>query len=117
MMNSIQDNLADKTEPVLAELNDCFKIVSATLVPSERGVYITDNKIQCRLQIESYFPKNVKCTKASICIEQCRDDKHDKRTPAKNYKTDLSNSVCTQASPKKAASCTSSDDTINLISR
>lgn len=116
-MNSIRDNLADKSEPVLAELNDCFKIVSATLVPSERGVYITDNKIQCRLQIESYFPKNVKCTKASICIEQCKDDKQDKKTSAKNYKTDLSNNVCMQTSPKKAANNTSADDTINLISR
>lgn len=117
MMNSIRDNLANKTEPVVAELNDCFKIVSATLVPSERGVYITDNKIQCRLQIESYFPKNVKCSKASICIEQCKDDKQDKKTSAKNYKTDLNNSVCTQTSPKKTVNCTSGDDTVNLISR
>lgn len=116
-MNSIRDNLEHRKEPVLAALNDCFKIVSATLVPSERGVYITDNKIQCRLQIESYFPKNVKCTKASICIEQCRDDKQDKKTPVKNYKTDLTNSMCTQTSSKKTVTCTSAEDTINLISR
>lgn len=112
-MNSIRQNLADKTEPVLAELNDCFKIVSATLVPSERGVYITDNKIQCRLVIESHFPKDVKCTKAAICIEQSKNDKQDKRTPVKNYKTDLSNNAWMTTPPKKS----DSDDTIHLISR
>ncbi|CAG4959637.1 unnamed protein product [Colias eurytheme] len=99
MMKSIKENLTEK-DSVQAELNDCFRIISATLLPSERGVYITDNKVQCRLVVVSFLPKDVVCTRSAICVDMC-EDKTDKQTPVKNYKTDLS-SVGTQASPKKS---------------
>ena len=89
-MKSIREELSKKTETVLTELNECFKVVSATLMPSERGVYITDNKVQCRMTVVSYLPKDVTCTRAAISIERCKDDKVEKRTPVKSYKTDLS---------------------------
>lgn len=121
MSKSIKENLSDKTEPVLAELNDCFKLVSATLVPSDRGVYITDNKVQCCLTIESLFPKDVTCNRAAISIEVCKDDKLEKKPSAKCNKTDLSvnSSVGTQTnSPRKAANDSSVEiDATNLISR
>lgn len=72
MMKSIKEHLSTKTETVLSELNECFKVVSASLVPSERGIYITDHKVQTRLVVESYFPKDVVCTKAAISIEYCK---------------------------------------------
>ncbi|KAL0868397.1 hypothetical protein ABMA27_007909 [Loxostege sticticalis] len=119
MMNSIRVDLKDKTESVLTELNDCFKIISATLVPSERGVYITDNKIQCCLLIESHFSKEVNCTRAAISIEPCKEEKQDKRTPVKSYKTDLNvnGSVSTQTNLQRKTSDVSTDsDVSNLIS-
>ncbi|KAI8437513.1 hypothetical protein MSG28_011825 [Choristoneura fumiferana] len=106
MMNSIRDNLSQKPEPVLTELNDCFKIVSATLLPSERGVYITDNKVQCCLVVESNMPRDITCTRAAISIEVFKIDKVEKRTPAKSYKTDISvnNNIGSQNnSPRKTA--------------
>ncbi|XP_068619603.1 trafficking protein particle complex subunit 10 [Battus philenor] len=121
MMKSIRENLSDRTDPVLTELNDCFKVVSATLLPSERGLYITDNKVQCCLVVESYLPKTVVCTRAAISTEICKEDKQtERRTPVKSYKTDLSvnGSVGTQInSPKKSPADNSSDDTSNLITR
>ncbi|XP_049885562.1 trafficking protein particle complex subunit 10 [Pectinophora gossypiella] len=116
MMKSIKDNLLDKSDTVLAELNDCFKIVSATLIPSERGVYITDSTVQCCLVVDSNFPKEVSCSRAAINIEKCKDAKQEKRTPMKSYKTDLSVSVGVQTgSPKKPTSY-SDCDSANLIS-
>ncbi|CAH0731793.1 unnamed protein product, partial [Brenthis ino] len=100
MLKSIRDNLADKQESVLTELNDCFKIISATLLPSERKSYITDDKVQCRLVIESYMPKDVICTKAAISVEIFQE-KTEKRTPVKSYKTDLI-SVSVGSSPKRS---------------
>ncbi|XP_053615450.1 trafficking protein particle complex subunit 10 isoform X2 [Plodia interpunctella] len=116
MMKSIKDNLSDKTETVLAELNDCFKVISANILPSERGIYITDNKVQCRLKIESFLPKEVVCTKAAISIEPCKEDKS-RKTPVKGYKTDLSvnGSVSAQNSPRKAL-LDVVDDLTNIIS-
>ncbi|XP_041982895.1 trafficking protein particle complex subunit 10 [Aricia agestis] len=105
MWKSMRENLAERQESVLTELNDCFKIVSATLVPSERGVYITDNKIQVRLVFDSNFPKDILCNRAAISIER-----YEKKTPAKNYKTDLSASVSV-ASPKKSKECTDDSET------
>lgn len=97
MLKSIRDNLASKQDSVLTELSDCFKIISATLLPSERDAYITDNKVQCRLLIESFLPKYAKCI-AAISVEIFQE-KIEKRTPVKNYKTDLSVSV--GSSPKR----------------
>ncbi|XP_023939099.2 trafficking protein particle complex subunit 10 [Bicyclus anynana] len=102
MLKTIRENLADKQESVLTELNDCFKLVSAELLPSERDVYITDNKVQCRLVIESDMPKDVLCTRAAIGTEAHQDKPTEKRTPVKNYKTDLTVSTASQAnSPRK----------------
>lgn len=118
MMNSIRDNLSQKPEPVLTELNECFKIVSATLLPSERGVYITDNKVQCCLVVESNMPKDITCTRAAISIEVFKIDKVEKRTAAKSYKTDLSvnNNIGSQNnSPRKSAP--DDNELPNLISR
>lgn len=121
MTKAIRENLSEKRDPVLTELNDCFKVVSATLLPSERGVYITDNKVQCRLVVGSYLPKPVKCTRAAISSEVYKDKTTEKRTPAKGYKTDLSvnGSVGTQASSPKKATGDQLDesDTSNLITR
>ncbi|XP_047986629.1 trafficking protein particle complex subunit 10 [Leguminivora glycinivorella] len=105
MMKSIK-SLSQKPEPVLTELNECFKIVSVALLPSDRGIYITDNKVQCRLVVESNMPKDITCTRAAISIERYKVDKQEKRTPAKSYKTDLSvnNNVGSQnSSPRKGA--------------
>ncbi|CAK1594006.1 unnamed protein product [Parnassius mnemosyne] len=120
MMKSIRENLSDRRDPVLTELNDCFKVVSATLLPSERGVYITDNKVQCRLVIESNLPKIVVCTQASISTHICKEEKQtERRTPVKSYKTDLSvnSSVGMQNnSPKKSTGeATVENDTSDLI--
>lgn len=121
MMKSFRENLSHKTESILTDLNECFKIVSATLVPSERGVYITDNKVECRLVVESYFPKDVKSTRAAISIETCSSDKINEKRTAKGYKTDLSvnSNVGTQTnSPRKAVSDVPVDsDQTQLISR
>lgn len=106
MIKSIRNDLANETETVLAELNDCFKIISVSLVPSKRGVYITDNKVECCLQLESYLPKEVMCTKAAISIESYKRSS-DRRTPVKGgHKTDLTvnSNVGNQCnSPKKLA--------------
>lgn len=110
MMKSLKD-ISSKPDSVLCELNDCFKIVSATLLPSERGVYITDNKVECCLTIESYFPREVNCKKAAISIENREEKCTDKRTPVKN-KTDLSS--VSSNSPKKGASDVSNDESIVL---
>ncbi|XP_013166205.1 PREDICTED: trafficking protein particle complex subunit 10 [Papilio xuthus] len=114
MMKSIREGLSEKSEPVLTELNDCFKVVSATILPSERGVYITDNKVQCCLTIESYLPKTVVGTRAAISTEISKQDKQtERRTPVKNYKTDLSvnGSIGTQSySPKKSVGDASVDN-------
>ncbi|CAG5014524.1 unnamed protein product [Parnassius apollo] len=120
MMKSIRENLSDKRDPVLTELNDCFKVVSATLLPSERGVYITDNKIQCCLVVESNLPKIVVCTQAAISTQICKEEKQtERRTPVKSYKTDLSvnSSVGMQNnSPKKSTGeATVENDTSDLI--
>lgn len=104
MMKSIRKNLSDRTETILAELSDCFNVISATLIPSERGVYITDNKIQCCLKIESYLPQDVNCTKAAISIELFNNTEKvmEKKTQVKNvHKTDLTGSVAQSNSPKK----------------
>lgn len=69
MMMSIKKNLTDK-DPVQTDLHDCFRLISSTLLPSERG-YITDNKVQCKLVFESLLPKDVACTKATICVDPC----------------------------------------------
>ncbi|XP_063896992.1 trafficking protein particle complex subunit 10 [Helicoverpa armigera] len=116
MMKSIREELSKKPESVLTELNDCFKVVSASLVPSERGVYITDNKVQCRMTVVSYLPKDVACTRAAISIERCKDDKAEKRTPVKSYKTDLSVSgnVSQNNSPRRGTVEPDNDST-NLI--
>ncbi|XP_063537577.1 trafficking protein particle complex subunit 10 isoform X2 [Cydia strobilella] len=106
MMKSIRD-LSQKPEPVLSELNECFKIVSVTLLPSDRGIYITDNKVQCGLVVESNMPKDIICTRAAISIEKFKVDKQtEKRTPAKSYKTEINvnNNVGSQNnSPRKIA--------------
>ncbi|XP_046971820.1 trafficking protein particle complex subunit 10 [Vanessa cardui] len=117
MMKSLRENLADKQETVLTELNDCFQIVSATLIPSERGVYITDNKIQCRFVVESHMPKDVNCTRAAISVEAYQDKQAEKRTPVKNNKTDLSVSVGSQAnSPRRSTpDDTTESESNNLI--
>jgi hypothetical protein len=120
MMKSIKVDLKDKTESVLSELNECFKIVSATLVPSDRGVYITDNKVQCCLTIESFFPKEIICNRAAISIEPCTEDKQEKKTPVKGYKTDLNvnGSVSTQTNVQRKTSDVSADsDVTNYLSR
>ncbi|XP_013186203.2 trafficking protein particle complex subunit 10 isoform X2 [Amyelois transitella] len=116
MMKSIRDNLSDKTDTVLAELNDCFKVISAEILPSERGIYVTDNKVQCCLKIECLLPKDVVCTKAAISIETCKEDKG-RRTPVKGYKTDLSvnSNVSAPNSPRKAAA-DGDGDSSNIIS-
>ncbi|XP_072933288.1 trafficking protein particle complex subunit 10 isoform X2 [Epargyreus clarus] len=120
MMKSIKVGLADKQESVLTELNDCFKVVSVTLVPSERGIYITDNKVQCHLVVESYLPKEVMCTRAAISIELYKEEKQtEKRTPVKSYKTDLSvnSSVGTQTnSPKRLPADVAENESSNLVS-
>lgn len=101
MLKAIRDELSKKPDTVLSELNECFKIVSATILPSERGVYITENKVQCQLVLVSNFPESMNC-KASISVESCKDDKSQK-TPTKCHKTDLSvSSVSAQNSPRKA---------------
>lgn len=116
-MNTIRNNLHDKPDSVLSELNECFKIVSATLLPSERGVYITDNKVQCRLVVESNMPKEVNC-KASISVESCKDEKSEKRTPSKSHKTDLSvSSVSTQNSPRKQVVDNTECQEVSLVDR
>ncbi|CAH2054314.1 unnamed protein product, partial [Iphiclides podalirius] len=100
MRNSIRVQL-EKREPVAAELNDCFRVVSATLLPSERGIYVADNKVQCRLTVESHLPKLVRCSRAAISTELLKDPPVERRP--KSHKTDLSvNGSVTQAgSPKK----------------
>ncbi|XP_045517128.1 trafficking protein particle complex subunit 10 [Pieris brassicae] len=100
MMKSIKQNLTDK-DSVQADLSDCFRLISSTLLPSERG-YITENKVQCKLVFESVLPKDVVCTKATICIDPCEIEK----TPVKN-KTDLG----IQASPNKSSDDVSSFST------
>ncbi|OWR45095.1 Trafficking protein particle complex subunit 10 [Danaus plexippus plexippus] len=108
MMKSIKET--DKQESVLTELNDCFKIVSVNILPSERGVYITDNKVQCRLVIESLMPKDVLCNKAAICVDSVKQDK----TPVKTYKTDLT--VGKQSSsPRKSNIDNTDSDSNNLV--
>lgn len=109
-MKSIKET--DKQESVLTELNDCFKIVSVNILPSERGVYITDNKVQCRLVIESLMPKDVLCNKAAICVDSVKQDK----TPVKTYKTDLT--VGKQSSsPRKSNIDNTDSDSNNLVTR
>ncbi|XP_037301824.1 trafficking protein particle complex subunit 10 [Manduca sexta] len=113
MMKTIKDELSKKPDTVLSELNECFKIISVALLPSERGLYITDNIVQCRMVVESNLPKDVVCTRAAISIEVC--SKTEKRTPVK-HKTDLSvsGSVGTQTnSPKKGSE---EPDTASLVS-
>lgn len=114
MMKCIREELSKKTETVLTELNECFKIVSAKLVPSERGVYITDNKVHCRLTVVSYLPKDVLCSKAAISIECCKDDKEKK--PVKGHKTDLSSgSVSNQTNSPKRGPVETDNENINFI--
>ncbi|XP_075984527.1 SIDL trafficking protein particle complex subunit 10 [Anticarsia gemmatalis] len=113
MMKCIREELSKKAETVLTELNECFKIVSASLVPSERGVYITDNKVQCRLTVVSYLPKDVTCSKAAISIECCAEK--DKK-PVKGYKTDLaSGSVGSQNNSPRRGPVETDNETTNLI--
>ncbi|XP_050672196.1 trafficking protein particle complex subunit 10 [Leptidea sinapis] len=107
MMKSIKESLSDKQKAVQTELNDCFQLISVTLLPSERGIYITENKVQVRLVFESLLPKDVACTQAAICIDVYTERQTEKQTPVKTSKTDLS-SVGTQ-SPKK------SDDVSNNL--
>lgn len=114
-MKSIREELCKKSETVLTELNECFKVVSTSLVPSERGVYITDNKVQCRMTVVSYLPKDVTCTRAAISIERCTEDRTDRRTPVKSYKTDLSVSSSV-ASPRRGPA-EADNETTNLITR
>ncbi|XP_052753986.1 trafficking protein particle complex subunit 10 [Galleria mellonella] len=121
MLKCIKEKLSDKQDTVLAELNDCFKLVSATLIPSERGVYITDNKVQCRLLLECNLPKEVTCTRTAISIEPCKEDRNEsgKRTPVKCYKTDLTvnGSVSTQTnSPRKSTSDVVESELSNIVS-
>ncbi|RVE49327.1 hypothetical protein evm_006040 [Chilo suppressalis] len=119
MTKSINVDLRDKTDSVLAELNECFKIISATLVPSDRGLYITENKVQCCLLVESFFPKEVTCNRAAISIETCKEDRQEKKTPVKSYKTDLNvnGSVSTQTNLQRKTSDVSADSEVsNLIS-
>ncbi|CAK1545522.1 unnamed protein product [Leptosia nina] len=97
MIKSIKQNLTEK-ESVQTELNDCFHLIATSLLPSERG-YITDSKVQCRVVIESFLPRDVVCTRGSICLDS--ESQIDKKTPVKNNKTDVS--VGTQASPKKSS--------------
>ncbi|VVD05938.1 unnamed protein product [Leptidea sinapis] len=108
MMKSIKESLSDKQKAVQTELNDCFQLISVTLLPSERGIYITENKVQVRLVFESLLPKDVACTQAAICIDVYTERQTEKQTPVKTSKTDLS-SVGTQ-SPKK-----SDDVSYNLV--
>ncbi|XP_045454585.1 trafficking protein particle complex subunit 10 [Melitaea cinxia] len=116
MLKTIREKLADKEEPVLTELNDCFQIVSATLLPSERCVYITDNKIQCRFVVESHMPREVSCTRAAINVEVFEDKQTEKRTPVKNNKTDLSVSVSSQSnSPRKSTPDSTSENESNSL--
>lgn len=90
MMRTIREDLANKTDTVLAELNECFKVKSVSLLPPERGLYITENKVQCRVVIESFLPKDIKCTKAAISIDLFKDDKVAEKKPPVKHKTDLS---------------------------
>lgn len=120
MMKSIKENLSGKSETVLTELNDCFKVVLATLVPSHRGIYITDYKVQCCLQLDCLLPKEVTCTRMAISIEPCKEDKTEKKTPVKSYKTDLSvnGSVSSQTnSPRRSASDVGESEPSALVSR
>lgn len=117
MLNSIRDNLADKQESVLTELNDCFNIISATLLPSQRGFYITDNKVQCCMVVESFFPKDIVCNRAAISIEAYEPKQVEKRTPVKSYKTDLSVNVAQSNSPKKSIAETSDNESTILVNR
>ncbi|CAG9112783.1 unnamed protein product [Plutella xylostella] len=112
MMKSIQKNLRDQPESVLTELSDCFKLISVTLLPSERGAYITDNTIECRLVLESFLPKDVVCTKAAISVETCKEKSVEKKTPVKGAKTDLtvSSSVSQTSSPRKHVQETATDN-------
>lgn len=117
MLKSIKNDLSDQPDTVLTELNDCFKVVSASLQPSERGVYITDNKIECRLVVESFLPKEALCSKAAISIETC-GKVTERRTPVKGYKTDLGVNSSVSAlggSPKKGQDVV--DDTTEFLSR
>ncbi|CAH2095443.1 unnamed protein product [Euphydryas editha] len=116
MLKTIREKLADKQETVLTELNDCFQIVSATLLPSERGVYITDNKIQCRFVVESHMPKDVTCSRVAISVEVFEDKQREKRTPVKSNKTDLSVSVSSQSnSPRKLTPESTSENESNTL--
>lgn len=94
MMKSIRKNLKDKSSPVLCELGDCFRIVSASIVKPKRGIFITDNKIQCCLEMESLLPREVVCKKACVSIEQCKEHGDSKAVDQKgsfNSKTDVNN--------------------------
>ncbi|CAB3233344.1 unnamed protein product [Arctia plantaginis] len=114
MMKCIREELSKKTDTVLTELNECFKIVSASLVPSERGVYITDNTVQCRLTVISFLPREVRCSKAAISIEHCKDEKEKKLV--KGHKTDLaSGSVASQTNSPKRGLVGSDNEITNLI--
>lgn len=116
-MNTIKNELCKKPETVLTELNECFKIISVELLPSERGVYITDNKVQCRLVVECYLPKDILCTKAAISIETIKNEKTiESRTPVK-HKTDLSNVGTQTNSPRKAIAAVVESEAICLVSR
>ncbi|KAL4715985.1 hypothetical protein ACJJTC_013285 [Scirpophaga incertulas] len=119
MMKSIRMDFKGKNVTVLTELNECFKLVSATLVPSDRGIYITDHKVQCCLVVESLFPKDVRCNRAAISIEPCTEDRTDKKTPVKSYKTDLNvnGSVSTQTNLQRKTSDVSTESNVsNVIS-
>lgn len=115
-MKCIREELSKKTDTVLTELNECFKIVSASLMPSEREIYITDNKVQCRLTVISFLPKEVRCSKAAITIECCKDEKEKKLV--KGHKTDLgSGNVASQTNSPKRGVVGSDNDITNLITR
>lgn len=96
MLKSIKNNLQNTTQPIIAELNECFKIVEVEILPSERENYITDNPIKVCLCFESLFPRELVCQKAAINIEDFKEsinnEKPEKPSDKSNKTDNLNNS-------------------------
>lgn len=104
MQKSIKTRLKDTTEMILAELNDCFKVVAVEVLPSERENHIKDYPVKVVLCIESFFPREVLCQRACISLEEQDPKRPERRPQEKTNKTELSNvnnSNVSQASPVK----------------
>lgn len=110
MIKSIKSNLFETQQPVLSEMNDCFKIIAVNILPPDRDNYIKDSPVRVQILFESLFPREVVCQKASINLEPYNETEAAKKVERKSLdkmnKTELaniSNSSGNQASPKKGS--------------